>query len=216
MEEAAFKESDELTTADVFRAAQLDVLDVDGKKVRFGSLFEEQLTIVCFIRHFWCVGVSIRNYNAIVTHGANALQSRCPLCQDYMQSIVDNAPKDALDRASVRLIVIGNGSPHMAKAYRGSFDHGLPSGLHSNVNQSPDNVFHSPYDIFVDPTRALYRALGMTKSTTDGGAEEERGDYVVHGPIGGIGMVLKNALKMPLGNAGDIKQLGGEFLLGPG
>lgn len=56
----------------------------------------------------------------------------------------------------------------------------------------------------------------MTRATTDGGKEEEKGDYVQHGPIGGIGMVLKNALKMPLGNAGDIKQLGGEFLLGPG
>lgn len=29
-------------------------------------------------------------------------------------------------------------------------------------------------------------------------------------------MVLKNALKMPIANAGDIKQLGGEFILGPG
>jgi hypothetical protein len=57
-------------------------------------------------------------------------------------------------------------------------------------------VFHSPYDIFVDPTRALYRALGMTRSTSDAGAEE---DYVVHGPIGGSGMMSKNPLKMPLG-----------------
>ncbi len=28
--------------------------------------------------------------------------------------------------------------------------------------------------------------------------------------------MLKNAMKMPLGNAGDSKQLGGEFILGPG
>lgn len=79
-----------------------------------------------------------------------------------------------------------------------------------------DNVFHFPYDIYVDPSRALYRALGMTRRTTDGGAEAEKGDYVVHGAFGGIGMVLKNALKMPIGQAGDIKQLGGEFLFGPG
>lgn len=39
-----------------------------------------------------------------------------------MQSIVDNAPKEALDRAGVRLIVIGNGSPHMAKAYKGELN----------------------------------------------------------------------------------------------
>ena len=56
----------------------------------------------------------------------------------------------------------------------------------------------------------------MTRRTTDSGAQEDKGDYVVHGSVSGIGMVLKNALKMPLGNPGDMKQLGGEFLLGPG
>lgn len=55
LEQEAFRESDELSTADVYRAAQLDVLNVDGEKVRFGSLFEDTLTIVCFIRHFWWV-----------------------------------------------------------------------------------------------------------------------------------------------------------------
>lgn len=138
-----------------------------------------------------------------------------------MQSIVDNAPKEALDRAGVRLIVIGNGSPHMAKAYKGESFRGFRELIYRilivfALTGRLDNIFHSPYDIFVDPSRALYRAMGMTRATTDGGKEEEKGDYVQHGPIGGIGMVLKNALKMPLGNAGDIKQLGGEFLLGPG
>lgn len=37
-----------------------------------------------------------------------------------MRSIVDNAPKDALDRAGVKLIIIGCGSPAMAKAYKGA------------------------------------------------------------------------------------------------
>lgn len=79
-----------------------------------------------------------------------------------------------------------------------------------------DKVFNSPYEIYVDPTRAIYRALGMTRRTTDGGSEDDKGEYVVHGPVGGIGLVVRNALKMPLGKAGDIKQLGGEFLFGPG
>jgi len=56
----------------------------------------------------------------------------------------------------------------------------------------------------------------MTRRTTKGGAEKGKGEYVVHGSVGGIGMVLKNALKMPFGYPGDMKQLGGEFLLGPG
>jgi len=55
LEQEAFRESGELSTADVYRAAQLDVLNVNGEKVRFGSLFEDTLAIVCFIRHFWWV-----------------------------------------------------------------------------------------------------------------------------------------------------------------
>ncbi|KAF8307355.1 hypothetical protein DL93DRAFT_2064888 [Clavulina sp. PMI_390] len=174
LEEKAFKENDDLSTADVYRAAQLEVFDVEGNAVRFGSLFEDSMTIVCFIRHFWC-----------------------PLCQDYMQSVVDNAPKEALDRAGIKLVIIGCGSPSLAKAYK-------------------EKVFNSPHDIYVDPTRTLYRALGMTRRTNDGGRDEEKGEYIVHGPISGIGFVVRNALKMPIGKAGDIKQLGGEFLFGPG
>lgn len=56
----------------------------------------------------------------------------------------------------------------------------------------------------------------MTRRTTDGGPESHKGDYVRHGALGRIGMVLRNALRMPIGTAGDVKQLGGEFLLGPG
>ena len=56
----------------------------------------------------------------------------------------------------------------------------------------------------------------MTRTTTQSGPEAKRGSYVNHGAISGLGVVLKNAMKMPLGNPGDSKQLGGEFILGPG
>ncbi|KAF8339806.1 AhpC/TSA antioxidant enzyme-domain-containing protein [Cantharellus anzutake] len=169
-----FDEWEGLSTAQVWRAAQMEVIDTEGKKVKFGSLFEEQRTICCFIRHFWC-----------------------PFCQDYLRSIVDNAPPAKLDKAGVKLIIVSNGSHKLAKAYQ-------------------ENVFKCPYPIYVDPSRELYRAFGMTRCTINGGPESEKGAYVVHGPIGGLGMALRNAMKMPLGNAGDIKQLGGEFILGPG
>jgi len=147
---------------------------VEAKPVRFGTLFEDQLTIVVFIRHFWC-----------------------PLCQDYIQSVIDNASEEALDHSGVKLVIIGNGSPAMAKAYK-------------------DNVFQCPYPIYVDPTRAIYNALGMTRRTPNSGAESGKCTYVRRGTLGSIGMALKNALKMPIGKPGDLGQLGGEFLLGPG
>lgn len=65
----------------------------------------------------------------------------------------------------------------------------------------------------------VYSALGMTMRTTDGGPSNECGEYVKRGLVGGIAMVLKNAVKSRLPvweKGGDIKQLGGEFVLGPG
>jgi len=73
--------------------------------------------------------------------------------------------------------------------------------------------------LYTDPSRTLYRTLGMTLRTMDPGPETEKGSYVRHGQLGGIGMVVKNAIKarMPItAKGGDVKQLGGEFILGPG
>jgi hypothetical protein len=113
-----------------------------------------------------------------------------------MISLVATANPDALREANVNLVIISDGSPKMIATYR--------------------KIFKCPFPIFTDPTRNLYRVLGMTLRTLDSGPPNEAGDYITHGPLGGLGMVLKNAVKMPLANAGDIKQLGGEFLLGPG
>jgi hypothetical protein len=38
---------------DMYEASLLSVRDEYGNRIRFGSLFEGQRTIVCFIRHFW-------------------------------------------------------------------------------------------------------------------------------------------------------------------
>jgi AhpC/TSA antioxidant enzyme len=151
----------------------LPVIGEDLQSLQFGSLFIDHLTVVCFIRHFYC-----------------------PLCSDYMISLVATANPDALRDANIDLVIISDGSPKMIAAYR--------------------KIFKCPFPIYTDPTRNLYRALGMTLRTLDAGPAEEAGDYITHGPLGWMRMVLKNAVRMPLANAGDIKQLGGEFLLGPG
>ena len=65
----------------------------------------------------------------------------------------------------------------------------------------------------------LYAALGMTYRTNDPGPDVEKGEYVRHGLIGGLAMVVRNALRvrMPVWErGGDSLQLGGEFVLGPG
>ena len=78
------------------------------------------------------------------------------------------------------------------------------------------DIFPTPFPVYSDPSVLLYRALGMTLQTLD---EGPRGPYVRHGLLSGIGMVVLNALRvgMPFWkDGGEISQLGGEFVLGPG
>ena len=74
-----------------------------------------------------------------------------------------------------------------------------------------------PFALYTDPGNRVYHALGMTRRSTDPGPEHERGAYVRHGTLGGIAMVVRNALRvgMPVWErGGDQRQLGGEFVLG--
>ncbi|KZP07824.1 hypothetical protein FIBSPDRAFT_762321, partial [Athelia psychrophila] len=172
---------------DMREASEMVVVGEDGRRVRFGDLFDREggvfdegggRTVVCFIRHFWC-----------------------PLCQDYMASIVRTLTPAILVPTRTRLIIISNGSHKMIKSY--------------------NRIFASPFPLYVDPSPGndLYHAMGMTLRTLDGGKEEEKGAYVKHGAVGGIAMVVGHAAKarVPVWNpGGDITQLGGEFVLGPG
>ncbi|KAJ7163595.1 AhpC/TSA antioxidant enzyme-domain-containing protein, partial [Mycena crocata] len=169
----AFDETRMPTQRQLEEAAALQVISESGVRVPFGSLFREQKTIVCFIRHFWC-----------------------PLCQDYMFSISRNVSPEVLRSAETDLVIISNGSYEMIKSYR--------------------RIFRSPFALYTDPTHKVYNALGMTLQTLDRGP---KGNYVRHGMVGGIGMVVANAVKvgMPVWKeGGSISQLGGEFVLGPG
>ena len=231
------------TPAQLVHAASLPLYAENGSKISFGALFAKQKTVVVFIRHFWC-----------------------PLCQDYMTVVSDLVRPEMLvghddaeddevvwkaegrgasskdkERAErkrkaaddrIGFVVISNGSHGMIPKYR--------------------QMFNLPFDMYTDPSLALYKALGMAR---DGDAQREhdakyhqhrseakekgkererhfrkRADsssnqsgtergYVRHGLMGGIAMVVLRAIKvgMPVWEkGGDIGQLGGEFVLGPG
>ncbi|KAL1736083.1 hypothetical protein EV714DRAFT_242416 [Schizophyllum commune] len=120
----------------------------------------------------------------------------CPMCQDYMFSISRSVSAKALRQAGVELVVISNGSFKMIPSYR--------------------KIFRTPFALYTDPTHAVYNALGMTIQSLEKGP---RPSYIKHGMAGGIAMVVGNAFKsgMPLfADGGDISQLGGEFVMGPG
>ncbi len=86
----------------------------------------------------------------------------------------------------------GNGSSKMAKGYR--------------------SIFKCPFKVYTDPKLRVYRGLGMTRQTMDGGPEDAKGDYITKSALQGTLSVVKNAPKMPLRRPGAFAQLGGEFV----
>ena len=203
------------TISQLAYAASLPVITESGLRIAFGSLFATQRAVVIFIRHFWC-----------------------PLCQDYMTSLTSIAHPDMMyttppyspsplsggansEKAKkVQLVVISNGSHAFLPKYR--------------------QVFGMPFSMYTDPSLALYQALGMGRDgrrvpsvasmhghgrRTEAVVQHDEkemmldGGYVQHGLVSGIAMVIGRALKtaMPVWEkGGDLAQLGGEFIFGPG
>ena len=193
------------TREQLTRAASLLVIAESGVRATFGSLFADQRTIVIFIRHFWC-----------------------PLCQDYMSSVRSFVRPDVLHSSTAlgdecgsaaKLVIISNGSHAMISKYK--------------------QIFRMPFEMYTDPTLAVYNTLGMARGRdgdypaclpapkappqepagTDKPKKVRNGGYVKHGTMGGIVMVLVRAIKvgMPVWEkGGDVAQLGGEFVFGPG
>ncbi|KAG6916691.1 hypothetical protein DXG01_005758 [Tephrocybe rancida] len=167
--------TDELTTA-----AQLEVLDVKGQNVTFGSIFQDQKTIVVFIQlslldalgHFFC-GLFVEQLGSIA--------------------------QDSLDKAGTKIVVVGCGEWQVIEAYA--------------------EMTHFTGPIYADPSRTIYRALGMTvenvKPTPSG---EVRRSYLTKSRTAVTVISAWRAFMRPnlIGKQGNVYQLGGEFIMGPG
>ncbi|EIW70889.1 hypothetical protein TREMEDRAFT_18693, partial [Tremella mesenterica DSM 1558] len=154
---------------DLFEASLMDVIDENGERVRFGDLVRGKRTIVVFIRHWYC-----------------------PLCAQYLNSIISQVSPQALEKAKVDLVIIGNGSYKMLAGYKKSF--------------------RCPFPIYTDPSLTLYRILGLTRQTTSTGPSSSSGDYLVQTPLQSTAQTLKRATKMSISSPGSFSQIGGEFI----
>lgn len=65
----------------------------------------------------------------------------CGLCQDMVAFISHKLPPATLSAHGAKLIIVGNGAPGLIKPYKDLLD--------------------APYDIYTDPDRKVYAALGM-------------------------------------------------------
>ena len=104
-----------LNSSQLTQAAHMPVVRENGVRVQFGELWRTQRTVVIFIRHFWCVSFLVQK----LLKGINRVTSRrCPMCQDYLASVMREVDHAALFRSGVRLVVIGCGSYGLIRSYR--------------------------------------------------------------------------------------------------
>ncbi|OCB91700.1 hypothetical protein A7U60_g1052 [Sanghuangporus baumii] len=163
------------TSKQLLNASSLSVVSESGVRVQFGEIWEKQKTVVIFIRHF-----------------------RATACQDYVRSIASEVDVEALEKAGLKIVIVGMGSPSLITPYR--------------------QLTGTTFPIYSDPTLAVYHALGMTLRSSDRGSASERGYYIASrgGAFDSLRRTIAGATRLPLfERAGDTAQLGGEFILGP-
>ncbi|KAF8805171.1 hypothetical protein BYT27DRAFT_7192842 [Phlegmacium glaucopus] len=162
--------------ANITEVSNLEVFDLNGNKVKFGSIFEKQKTVVVFIRHFFC-----------------------GTCQAYVGHL-GTVSEEALEAAGTRIVVIGCGEWNPIKSYAETAE------------------FNG--QVFADPSRKLYHALGMNIENLERTPKGEQSpSYVPVNPVGNIlRSVWRGPMKNPshIGKQGNISQLGGDFIFGPG
>ncbi|KAK0202291.1 AhpC/TSA antioxidant enzyme-domain-containing protein [Desarmillaria ectypa] len=140
----------------------------------------------------------------VVQGARSSTNFRCLLfifVQQYVQELA-SIPQESLDKSNARIIIIGCGHPDAI----------------STISMSESTKFLG--QIYADPTRKLYHALGMdigTLAATPAG--KERRSYLKAGTFSNaVSSILKGPLKNPslIGKQGKISQLGGDFVFGPG
>ena len=103
-----------LSSAQLAQVARFPVVRENGVRVQFGELWRAQRTVVIFIRHFW-----YRHAFSIRLGGVNGVAlCRCPMCQDYLTSLMRDVDHGALAQSGLRLVVIGCGSYGLIRSYR--------------------------------------------------------------------------------------------------
>jgi len=121
----------------------------------------------------------------------------CGLCLDFVGDLISKVTPTELEQAGAGVVIIGCGEWNLLKPY--------------------SDLLELRFPIYADPGIKTYTALGMTRRTLDGGPDDKVPSYIKHSKIKGIVVAIANALKMgKLKGSGDIKQLGGEMVIGPG
>jgi len=122
-------------------ASDLEVFDINGDKVKFGSICEKK-TIVVFIRHFFCGS-----------------------CQAYVEHLA-TVPEEALEAAGTKIVVIGCGEWNVIKSYaetakfKGQFFADPTRKLYHALGMDIENLQRTPKG----QPRPSYLSLGLVSN----------------------------------------------------
>ncbi|XP_043920147.1 peroxiredoxin-like 2C [Protopterus annectens] len=118
----------------------------------------------------------------------------CYTCKEYVEDLA-KIPRSSLKDADVRLVVIGQCSYHHIEAFC------LVTGYH--------------HEIYVDPDREIYKALGMKQGETT--STPAKSPHVKSGILTGSFKSFCRAMKSPVFDfQGEPSQQGGAMIVGPG
>ncbi|KAF9000367.1 hypothetical protein BDZ89DRAFT_1027560 [Hymenopellis radicata] len=122
----------------------------------------------------------------------------CGICKAYVEDLA-RLPSGALTKSGVQIIVIGCGQWQPIVSY------------------AQDTGFTGK--ICADPTRKLYRALGMiTENLSGTPSGQTKRSYIKTSTLtNALQSIYKGPLTHPtlMGKQGNISQLGGDFVFGP-
>ncbi|XP_075067214.1 peroxiredoxin-like 2C isoform X3 [Mixophyes fleayi] len=171
MEESSIDLYDSMYHPDLELAASCLLRDRSGKSFQFGDLYRDKKAIIVFVRNFLCY-----------------------TCKEYVEDLA-KIPKSFLQKADVRLVVIGQSS-----------------FLHI---QQFCSLTGYPHEIYVDTDRDIYKKLGMKTGetfTASAGSPHVKSNFVT----GSIKSIWR-AMKSPAFDfQGDPAQQGGALIVGPG
>ncbi|BGP43412.1 hypothetical protein JCM10449v2_007447 [Rhodotorula kratochvilovae] len=175
------------STEDLVAAEACELVGEGGSSVTFGELIKkrgERRTVVIFLRHAWC-----------------------GLCAQYVEAL-NRATVNLVSLSTTSFIQLGHGErgPTIPPLYIVLINSAAPSLISTYRAR-----MGTPFPLYSDRSRALYKALGMTKKTWDMGKDSEKGSYIVKSQLGNITSSISAGVAMRA-YPGSQTQLGGEFV----
>uniref|UniRef100_A0A8C6LLS7 Peroxiredoxin like 2C n=6 Tax=Nothobranchius TaxID=28779 RepID=A0A8C6LLS7_NOTFU len=145
--------------------------DRHGNSFPFKGLYQDRKSVIVFVRNFLCYS-----------------------CKEYVDDL-SKVPREALEVAGIRLVVIGQSSYHHIEPFC------MLTGY--------------PYEIYVDPQRCLYQKLGMRREETFTDSARPS-PHVKSGLFMGQMKSIWRAMTSPAFDfQGDLHQQGGAIIAGP-